>query len=140
MITATRGRGMVGVTKVKRVQKIHYPFMAKDIFRSPVESFNGMMTRLESNGRDEILARKMKLPFEVADIINSPWDSFNMLMDQPELCPEQIKVCHDIRRRGKSKVSARNCRKRKMDTINELQSQVDQVDLLYVVLIQFNSA
>ena len=116
-----------GVTKVKRVQKIHYPFMAKDIFRSPVESFNGMMTRLESNERDEILARKTRIPLIVVDIINSPWSSFHELMDQPELSPGQIKVCHDIRRRGKNKAAARNCRKRKMDTIDELQSQVDQV-------------
>ena len=120
-------RGMVGVTKSKRVQKIHYPFMAKDIFQSPVENFNGMMTRLESSERDEFLARKTRIPVMVVDIINSPWSSFHELMDQPELSPGQIKVCHDIRRRGKNKAAARNCRKRKMDTIDELQSQVDQV-------------
>ena len=81
----------------------------------------------DPKARDEILARKMKLPFKVVDIINSPVDSFNELLTRPGLSPEQIKVCHDIRRRGKNKVAARNCRKRKMDTIDELQSQVDQV-------------
>jgi len=96
---------------------------------SGYSSMTEEMTRSESSARcrDEILARKMKLPFKVADIINSPVDSFNELLTRPGLSPEQIKVCHDIRRRGKNKVAARNCRKRKMDTIDELQSQVDQV-------------
>ena len=39
----------------------------------------------------------------------------------------QVKLCRDIRRRGKNKVAAQNCRKRKLDTIEELQSQVGQV-------------
>jgi hypothetical protein len=36
----------------------------------------------------------------------------------------QVKLCKDIRRRGKNKVAAQNCRRRKMETIEELQSQV----------------
>ena len=44
-----------------------------------------------------------------------------------ELSPEQVKVCHDIRRRRQNEVAARNCRKRKMDTIDELQRQLEQV-------------
>lgn len=39
----------------------------------------------------------------------------------------QAKLCRDIRRRGKNKVAAQNCRKRKLDTIEDLQSQVGQV-------------
>ena len=129
-------RGMARVAKVKMVPEIRFPFMAKDIFRDSGESFNGLMTRFDPSeiknshyhhDRDEILARKMKLPFRALDIINSPVDSFNELLTRLRLSPEQIKVCHDIRRRGKNKVAARNCRKRKMDTIDELQSQVDQV-------------
>ena len=134
-------RRTVGVTKVKRVQKMHYPYKAKDIFRSPVESFNGMMIRLESNVRDEILASKTRLPFQVVDILNSPVDSFNMLMNQPELSPEQVKVCHDIRQRGcrtrlANKVDARNCKKREMDTIDDLQRQLEHLE--QVELIQQN--
>merc|ERR1712107_388440 len=52
---------------------------------------------------------------------------FNDMLTKPGLSSDQVKLCHDIRRRGKNKVAARNCRKRKMDTIEELQSQVDQV-------------
>jgi len=77
--------------------------------------------------RDEKLARKIGLPFSVSEIINSPVDSFNELLARPGLTSEQIQLCRDIRRRGKNKVAAQNCRKRKMDTIEDLQAQVDQV-------------
>ena len=83
-----------------------------------------------SRCRDEIKAKKMKLPFLVADIINSPVDLFNEMLLRPGLSSEQLQLCKDIRRRGKNKVAAQNCRKRKMDTIEELQHQVDQVRFL----------
>ena len=38
-----------------------------------------------------------------------------------------MKVCKDIRRRGKNKVAAQNCRKRKQETIEELQQQVSEL-------------
>ena len=69
----------------------------------------------------------MGLPIQVKDIIDLPMDEFNDLLSKHELTEEQLTLCRDIRRRGKNKVAARNCRKRKMDTIEELQSQVDQV-------------
>jgi len=80
-----------------------------------------------SRCRDEKMARKMNLPFSVYDIINSPVDTFSEMLGRPGLTPEQSQICRDIRRRGKNKVAAQNCRKRKMDTIEDLQSQVDQV-------------
>ena len=72
-------------------------------------------------------ATQMGLPIQVKDIIDLPMDEFNDLLSKHELTEEQLTLCRDIRRRGKNKVAARNCRKRKMDTIDELQSQVDQV-------------
>ena len=69
----------------------------------------------------------MGLPIQVKEIIDLPMDEFNDLLSKHELTEEQLTLCRDIRRRGKNKVAARNCRKRKMDTIDELQSQVDQV-------------
>ena len=82
---------------------------------------------VSSRCRDEKLARKASLPFSVFDIINSPVDTFSEMLARPGLTPDQSQMCRDIRRRGKNKVAAQNCRKRKMDTIEELQSQVDQV-------------
>ena len=60
-------------------------------------------------------------------IINCSMDKFTELLAFEGLTEEQATYCKDIRRRGKNKVAAQNCRKRKMDTIEELQHQVDQV-------------
>ena len=80
-----------------------------------------------SRCRDEKMAKKMNLPFSTWEVINSPVDAFAEMLARPGLTSEQAKLCRDIRRRGKNKVAAQNCRKRKLDTIEELQSQVDQV-------------
>lgn len=82
---------------------------------------------LASRCRDEKMAKKMNLPFSTWEVINSPVDTFSEMLGRPGLTSEQAKLCRDIRRRGKNKVAAQNCRKRKLDTIDELQTQVDQV-------------
>ena len=48
-------------------------------------------------------------------------DEFNDLLSKTELSEEQLNVCRDIRRRGKNKVAAQNCRQRKIEQIEELQ-------------------
>jgi len=80
-----------------------------------------------SRCRDEKMAKKMNLPFSTWEVINCPVDAFTEMLARPGLTNDQIQLCRDIRRRGKNKVAAQNCRKRKLDTIEELQSQVDQV-------------
>jgi len=42
------------------------------------------------------------------------------------LTEDQLMLCRDIRRRGKNKVAAQNCRKRKMDLISQLEDQVNK--------------
>jgi len=82
---------------------------------------------ISSRCRDEKMAKKMNLPFSTWEVINSPVDTFSEMLARPGLTSDQVKLCRDIRRRGKNKVAAQNCRKRKLDTIEELQSQVGQV-------------
>ena len=54
-------RGMVKVSKVHVSQKLDSPIViAKDIFRAPVESFKGMMKRLESREKEDIWKCKEK--------------------------------------------------------------------------------
>ena len=48
-------------------------------------------------------------------------DEFNDLLSKNELSEEQLNTCRDIRRRGKNKVAAQNCRQRKLEQIEELQ-------------------
>jgi len=75
-------------------------------------------------GKDEKLAREAGITFDVKDIVNFPMDEFNDLLSKRELTEEQLNLCRDIRRRGKNKVAAQNCRKRKIDQIEELQDRL----------------
>ena len=60
------------------------------------------------------------------DIVNPPMDEFNDMLSKEDLTEEQLNICRDIRRRGKNKVAAQNCRKRKLEQIDELQERLDE--------------
>ena len=96
--------------------------------------------------RDERKASGARLPINCHDIINLPMDEFNDLLSKHELTEEQLTLCRDIRRRGKNKVkstslfikilphsssvsqvAARNCRKRKIDQIRQLEDDVTRI-------------
>ncbi|RWS27397.1 nuclear factor erythroid 2-related factor 1-like protein [Leptotrombidium deliense] len=77
--------------------------------------------------RDEKRARALKIPISNQDIINLPIDEFNERMAKYELNEAQLSLIRDIRRRGKNKVAAQNCRKRKMDQILGLQGEVESL-------------
>merc|ERR1719412_3534536 len=70
--------------------------------------------------------KKLGLPFLVAEIIDLPIDAFNELLTRHTLTEDQLLLCRDIRRRGKNKVAAQNCRKRKMDLISQLEEEVNE--------------
>lgn len=77
--------------------------------------------------RDEERARALKIPFNVDLIINLPVDDFNNLMAKHQLNEAQLALVRDIRRRGKNKVAAQNCRKRKMENIMGLEYELDSL-------------
>ncbi|KAK9537639.1 hypothetical protein VZT92_005240 [Zoarces viviparus] len=77
--------------------------------------------------RDEQRAKALKIPFTVDMIINLPVDDFNELMSKHQLNESQLALVRDIRRRGKNKVAAQNCRKRKMENIVGLESNLDSL-------------
>lgn len=74
--------------------------------------------------RDERRARALNIPIPTEAIINLPIDEFNELLTRHTLSEAQLSLIRDIRRRGKNKVAAQNCRKRKMDQIMGLQGEV----------------
>ncbi|XP_028332973.1 endoplasmic reticulum membrane sensor NFE2L1b isoform X2 [Gouania willdenowi] len=79
------------------------------------------------SGRDERRARAMKIPFSNEKIINLPVEEFNELLSKHHLSEPQLALIRDIRRRGKNKLAAQNCRKRKLDTIIGLEQGVDEL-------------
>ena len=82
---------------------------------------------LAQMSRDEKKAKSMKIPFSLDDIVNSPVEEFNDLLQKYKLSETQLQLIRDIRRRGKNKVAAQNCRKRKMEVINTLEDEVNQI-------------
>ncbi|XP_038576464.1 nuclear factor erythroid 2-related factor 2a [Micropterus salmoides] len=77
--------------------------------------------------RDEQRAKTLNIPFTVSMIINLPVDDFNEMMSKHPLNEAQLALVRDIRRRGKNKVAAQNCRKRKMENIVGLESELDSL-------------
>ncbi|XP_006896164.1 PREDICTED: nuclear factor erythroid 2-related factor 3 [Elephantulus edwardii] len=74
--------------------------------------------------RDERRAKALRIPFSVDDIVQMPVDAFNSMLSRYYLTDLQISLIRDIRRRGKNKVAAQNCRKRKLDVILNLEDDV----------------
>lgn len=74
--------------------------------------------------RDERRALALKIPFSLEKIVNLPVDDFNELLTQFTLSDTQLALVRDIRRRGKNKVAAQNCRKRKLENIVHLENEL----------------
>lgn len=79
--------------------------------------------------RDEKRARSLQIPITVSDIINLPMDEFNERLSKYDLSENQLSLIRDIRRRGKNKVAAQNCRKRKLDQIVCLADEVKEMKM-----------
>lgn len=79
--------------------------------------------------RDEKRARQLQIPISVQDIINLPMDEFNERLSKYDLSESQLSLIRDIRRRGKNKVAAQNCRKRKLDQIISLADEVKDMKM-----------
>jgi len=77
--------------------------------------------------RDEKAAKNLNIPYSVSYIINCSMEEFNDILNNKSLANEQIGLCRDIRRRGKNKIAAQNCRKRKIDQICNLEEELDSV-------------
>lgn len=74
--------------------------------------------------RDEQRAKALHIPFSVDEIVRMPVDSFNSMLSRYYLTDLQVSLIRDIRRRGKNKVAAQNCRKRKLDIILNLEDDI----------------
>ncbi|XP_043097500.1 nuclear factor erythroid 2-related factor 2b isoform X2 [Puntigrus tetrazona] len=92
---------------------------------SPNPLNTGQAAGVRRSCRDEQRARAMGLPFSVHDIINLPVEAFNEAISSYKLNNAQHTLIRDIRRRGKNKMAAQSCRKRKMDSLVDLEDEIE---------------
>ncbi|XP_053195092.1 endoplasmic reticulum membrane sensor NFE2L1a [Scomber japonicus] len=74
--------------------------------------------------RDEWRAKALKIPFSNELIVDLPVEEFNELLANYQLNEEQLTLVRDIRRRGKNKIAAQNCRQRKLGVLVGLEENV----------------
>lgn len=101
----------------------------KNIKEEPLSDDDGLRLEEREMSRDELRARAMCLPFSVLQIVNMPVEEFLEVLDSHGFSPEQVTLLRDIRRRGKNKLAAQNCRKRKLDAITGLQEEVERLQV-----------
>ncbi|ESO94214.1 hypothetical protein LOTGIDRAFT_118868 [Lottia gigantea] len=77
--------------------------------------------------KDAKRAAELKVPFTVDQITDSPVEEFNEMLTKYKLNAAQLQLIRDIRRRGKNKVAAQNCRKRKMDLVYGVEDELQQL-------------
>lgn len=78
--------------------------------------------------QDEEALHRMNIPLTLDDITQSSTEEYNRhLVRLSHLSPEEIHLIKDIRRRGKNKVAAQNCRKRKAISVESLLEEVDEL-------------
>lgn len=77
--------------------------------------------------RDEMLLKSNNIQLELSQVIDSSAEELNELIKVYSLDKDQVNVIKDIRRRGKNKVAAQICRKRKLDSIDSLKETVDEL-------------
>jgi len=75
-------------------------------------------------GKDEKRAREAGIMLDIKDIITMAMDEFNDMIGKQGYSEEQLNMCRDIRKRGKNKMAAQNCRKRKLGQIDELAERL----------------
>lgn len=85
------------------------------------------ITETKMWSRDQRRAQALKVPFSNELIVNLPVEEFNDLLANYQLNEEQLTLIRDIRRRGKNKIAAQNCRKRKLDMLLGLKDNVSSL-------------
>ena len=81
----------------------------------------------QQESRDQLLLQENNIDLSLADIVDTNADEFNQILKRVNLTAEQLSIVKDIRRRGKNKVAAQICRKRKIDSIDSLKEDITQL-------------
>ena len=61
------------------------------------------------------------------EIVDMPFFQFKKILDDPTVDQSKKEVAKNIRKRGKNKVAAKNCRQKKIEVVMGLQQEVDKM-------------
>lgn len=82
-------------------------------------------TSVCQNSRDQLLLLKNKIPLSVEKIVGTSSIQFNEILKKTQITSEQLTIVKDIRKRGKNKIAAQICRKRKIHSIESLRKDIE---------------
>ncbi len=86
------------------------------------------MLRNSQEDKDQLLLHQNKIYLPVNHIVDSNSNEFNDILKRFNFSEDQFTLIKDIRRRGKNKIAAQICRKRKIDSIESLTEAVEFLD------------
>lgn len=112
---------------LKRIQKTRLNIKGENGSISGSSSGGQDALSRANQSRDEQALRDAHIELGIEEVVDSSADEFNELIRVNEFTPEQVNLLKDIRRRGKNKVAAQICRKRKLDSIDSLRAKVDEL-------------
>ena len=72
-----------------------------------------------------------KKPASTADekLVHMPFYKFKKILDSPTVPEEKKADIKNVRRRGKNKIAAKNCRQRKQELVLTLQQEIDELNI-----------
>ena len=107
-----------------------------DIKKNIFNKHNGEARHKGPASKDNKRIGELKIPYTVDEIVDSPVEEFNEMLTHNKFSDPQLQLIRDIRRRGKNKVAAQNCRKRKIVVLDQLEDEMTTMEKMRDKLIR----
>ncbi len=116
--------------KTEEDSEVYHPYSYKNKLKKMLKNLKNSSANSsrQQESRDQVLLQENNILLSIDSIVESSADEFNDIVSTFKLNSEQLSIVKDIRRRGKNKVAAQICRKRKIDSIDSLKEDVENLN------------